>query len=141
MRKSGIEEGKRWLEQAKEDLKWAQRLAEEGGYHIACFLSQQVAEKAIKAFLYSKGETIVIGHSVNSLSQKASQYDKRIVEKGERWSILDGYYIPTRYPNGLPDSIPAKIYNKEIAVKAVELAEDAVNTVRDLIEHGNIGLN
>lgn len=88
MRKSGIEEGKRWLEQAKEDLKWAQRLAEEGGYHIACFLSQQVAEKAIKAFLYAKGETIVIGHSVNLLSQKASQYDKRIGEKGERWSIL-----------------------------------------------------
>ncbi|HHW03582.1 MAG TPA: HEPN domain-containing protein [Thermoanaerobacterales bacterium] len=141
MRKSGIEEGKRWLEQAKEDLKWAQRLAEEGGYHIACFLSQQVAEKAIKAFLYSKGETIVIGHSVNLLSQKASQYNERIGEKCERWSILDGYYIPTRYPNGLPDSIPAKIYNKEIAVKAVELAEDAVNTVVELIEHDDAGLN
>jgi len=32
------EEGKRWLEQAKADLKWARDLAERGGYHIACFL-------------------------------------------------------------------------------------------------------
>jgi HEPN domain-containing protein len=134
LRKSGIEEGKRWLEQAKEDLKWAKMLSEEGGYHIACFLSQQVAEKAIKAFLYSKGETIVIGHSVNSLSQKAGEYDKSMSKKSKIWSILDGYYIPTRYPNGLPDSIPAKIYNKETAVKAVELAEDAVNTVCELIK-------
>lgn len=35
-----------------EDLKWAKDLAERGGYHIACFLSQQVGEKALKAFLY-----------------------------------------------------------------------------------------
>ncbi|MDN5331847.1 MAG: hypothetical protein PWP45_1072 [Tepidanaerobacteraceae bacterium] len=50
MRKSGMEEGKRWLEQAKEDLKWARMLAEQGGYHIACFLAQQVAEKPLKLF-------------------------------------------------------------------------------------------
>ena len=45
MRKSNIEEGRRWLEQAIEDLKWAKDLAERGGYHIACFLAQQVGEK------------------------------------------------------------------------------------------------
>jgi len=41
----------RWLEQASEDLKWAKDLAERGGYHIACFLAQQIGEKALKAFL------------------------------------------------------------------------------------------
>ena len=40
MRKEATEEGKRWLEQAKEDLKWAKDLAERGGHHIACFLAQ-----------------------------------------------------------------------------------------------------
>lgn len=70
MRKSPIEEARRWLDQAREDLKWAHRLAEEGGYHIACFLAQRVAEKAIKAFLYAKGELLVLGHSVNALSER-----------------------------------------------------------------------
>jgi HEPN domain-containing protein len=51
MRKSARDEGQRWLAQAREDLKWARHLAEEGGWHIACFLAQQVAEKALKAFL------------------------------------------------------------------------------------------
>jgi HEPN domain-containing protein len=51
MRKDPIEEGKRWLEQASEDLKWSRDLAKRGGYHISCFLAQQVGEKALKAFL------------------------------------------------------------------------------------------
>ena len=34
MRKSALEEGRRWVEQAKEDLKWAKELARLGGYHL-----------------------------------------------------------------------------------------------------------
>ncbi|KXG77389.1 hypothetical protein AN618_11170 [Fervidicola ferrireducens] len=93
MRRSGMEEGKRWLEQAKEDLKWARMLAEQGGYHIACFLAQQVAEKAIKAFLYAMGETIVPGHSVNVLARKAAQYNEKIEEKCEKWSVRRKLWI------------------------------------------------
>lgn len=54
-------------------------------------------------------------------------------EKAKRWSLLDGYYIPTRYPNGLPDGIPAEVYNEEVAKSAVALAEEAVNYVKGLI--------
>ncbi len=132
MRKPAIEEAGRWFEQAREDLKWAQRIAEEGGYHIACFLAQQVAEKAIKAFLYANGESIVLGHSVNTLCEKAGQYNSGMNEKRSSWAILDGYYIPTRYPNGLPDSIPAKVYNQKAASEAVALASDVVETVAEL---------
>jgi len=35
LRENQIKEGKRWLEQATEDLKWAKDLAKRGGYHIA----------------------------------------------------------------------------------------------------------
>jgi len=62
MRRKPLEEGLRWLRQAQEDLHWAQHLAEQGAYHLACFLAQQVAEKAIKGFLYGQGEEIVLGH-------------------------------------------------------------------------------
>lgn len=134
MRNNSTDEGKRWLSQASEDLRWAIHLAENGAFHLACFLSQQVAEKAIKAFLYACGEEIVFGHSVTRLCADAADYNSRFVEKGKRWNLLDGYYIPTRYPNGLPDGIPSEVYTQEAADSAVKLAEEAVAFVRDLLE-------
>jgi HEPN domain-containing protein len=67
MRGDAREEGRRRLEQAEEDLRWARGLAERGGYHIACFPAQQVGEKALKAPLYARGEEMVLGHSVERL--------------------------------------------------------------------------
>ncbi len=134
MRRSACEEAKRWLDQARDDMKWARSLSEEGGYHIACFLSQQIAEKAIKAFLYAQGEFPVVGHSVAALAEKAGRYNDAIGRRARTWAILDGYYIPTRYPNGLPDSIPSKVYGPEAAVQAVNLAEDVVSTIASILD-------
>lgn len=134
MRENPLNEGKRWLSQATEDLKWARRLAEEGGWHIACFLAQQVTEKALKAFLYSTGEEIVLGHSVSRLCAAAAEYQPEFKEQAKRWSILDGYYVPTRYPNGLPGGIPAEVYTREVAMGAVDLAAEAVSYVGKLLE-------
>ena len=134
MRKEAKEEGKRWLEQAIEDLKWAKDLAERGGYHIACFLSQQVGEKALKAFLYAQGEEIVIGHSVERLCHLAAKYEANFLKKVKKWAILDGYYIPTRYPNGLPDSIPAKVYTSDAAGEAVRLAGEIVDYIKKKVK-------
>ena len=130
MRRSALEEGKRWLEQAEEDLRWAKDLADRGGYHISCFLAQQVGEKALKAFIYAQGEEIVIGHSIERLCRTASRWDSQLNEYVTRWSILDGYYVPTRYPNSLPDSISARVYTQSAAKEAVQLAEEIVIFVR-----------
>ncbi len=135
MRRSPLDEGMRWLLQAREDLKWARHLAEQGGYHIACFLAQQVAEKALKAFLYSRGESIVLGHSVSVLLDRVIAYRKDLAGKRSDWAILDGYYVPTRYPNGLPDGIPALVYNQKVAKEAVEIAAQVVETVDELINN------
>jgi len=130
MRREALDEGRRWIEQAVEDLKWTKDLAERGGYHIACFLAQQVGEKALKAFLYAQGEEIVIGHSIERLCHFASKFDADFLNKVKRWSILDGYYVPTRYPNSLPDSIPARVYTHEAARDAVKLADEIVEFVK-----------
>ena len=134
MRNSALEESERWLSQAAEDLKWTKLLAEQGGWYLACFLSQQVTEKALKAFLYAQGEEIVLGHSVARLCADAVEYNKDFSEKAKRWSLLDGYYIPTRYPSGLPDGIPAEVYTEEAAKSAEALAEEAVNYIKELID-------
>ncbi len=121
------DEGRRWLEQATEDLKWARLLLKEGGFHLVCFLAQQIAEKALKAFLYGQGEEIVIGHSIERLGAHLSQHIPEIKKQIDRWSMLDGYYVTARYPNSLPaGSIPARVYQKDAAQEALQLAEEAV---------------
>jgi HEPN domain-containing protein len=134
MRNESVYEGKRWLAQAEQDLFWAKHLMESGGYYLACFLAQQVAEKAIKAFLYAQGEEMVFGHSVERLCATAALTNPEFAEKSRSWRILDGFYIPTRYPNGLPDGIPANIYNEETARTAINLADEVVNWIKSIIE-------
>lgn len=90
--------------------------------------TQQVAEKALKAFLYASGEQLVLGNSVDDLLRRAVKYDGSLAEKRE-WASLDGYYIPTRYPNGLPDGIPAHVYTPRLARDAVSLATDVVESI------------
>lgn len=134
MRNQPIEEGRRWLRQAQVDLRWTGHLAEQGAYHLACFLAQQVTEKALKAFLYAQGEEIVLGHSVERLCAAAAAYEPEFRIRARSWSLLDGYYIPTRYPNGLPDGIPADVYTAQAADDAVRLATEAVAFVGERLE-------
>lgn len=136
MRESPKSEGQRWLEQAQMDLKWARHLNDEGAYYLVCFLAQQVAEKALKAFLYAQGEELVVGHSVRQLCQRAAAYDTRFQAGLNEWAILDSFYIPTRYPNGLPDDIPARVYSQTAAASALSLAEEVVAAVESWFSGG-----
>jgi HEPN domain-containing protein len=129
MRATPREEGERWLQQARIDLKWALHLHQHGAAYLACFLAQQVAEKALKAFLYAQGEEVVIGHSVRQLAARAAAADGRFAAHLDAWAVLDSFYIPTRYPNGLPGDIPAQVYNRETAAGALSLADQVVTAV------------
>jgi HEPN domain-containing protein len=79
------------------------------------------------------------GHSVARLCARATRYQPEFAEKARRWSLLDGYYIPTRYPNGLSDGIPAEVYTEDAALGAVALAEEAVIWVEQLLEQSRVG--
>lgn len=126
-------EAMRWLEQAEADRKGAQLLFDGGSYHLACFVGQQIAEKALKAFIYGQGEDFVVGHSVEALCRWAAEFDPDFQKLREHIAPLDAYYIPTRYPNGLPDSIPAKIYTRPVAKEVLKMADKALDLVRKKI--------
>lgn len=49
------------------------------------------------------------------MSQAKNRY------QAERW-LLDKYYIPTRYPNGLPDLTPGQVYREEDARRGLDAA-------------------
>ena len=89
-----------------------------------------MAEKALKAFLYAQGEELVVDHSVEALCRWAAEFDDAFQELRELVAPLDGYYIPTRYPNGLPDSIPARVYTRPIATEVLHLTDTVLALVR-----------
>ena len=127
-------EAKRWIEQAKEDLYSAKILFDAQRYYLVCFLAQQIVEKALKSVIYFNKEDFVLGHSVRKLVEWASKFDKRFEDLINKISILDSYYIPTRYPNGLPDGIPAEIFNRDAAESAFKLAESTVKIITDYLD-------
>jgi HEPN domain-containing protein len=47
-----------------------------------------------------------------------------------RRELSHGYYIPTRYPNGLPDSIPARVYSRKAAEGMLDMADRVLALVR-----------
>jgi HEPN domain-containing protein len=126
----------RWLEQAEADRRGAQLLFDGASYHLACFVSQQVAEKALKAFIYAQGEELVIGHSVEALSRWAAEFDDDFEVIHEDVAPLDAYYIATRYPNSLPDSIPARVYTRRVAKETLRMADQVLFVVQRKLRGG-----
>lgn len=78
----------------------------------------------------------MLGHSVERLCHQAAQWEPSFGELVKRWAILDGFYVATRYPNSLPDSIPARVYTQDAAREAVGLASEIVDFVGKLINRG-----
>lgn len=128
---NNLAHGQRWLIQAQHDLNAADLNRREGFPEIACFLAQQSAEKALKAFLYAQGERHVIGHATHRLVQECAEYKIAFADLLDICRQLDQYYIPTRYPNGLPDGTPHDVYTSAQATQATELARLVVQLVAE----------
>ena len=128
-------EAERWLSEALWDLETAEILLRAERYNAASFYAQQAAEKAAKALLYSINEA-PWGHSVRVLLQRYFEatgiHEERLLVNARE---LDRHYIPSRYPNALPDGTPHEAYDKETAERAVKAArqivEFAVNRVME----------
>ena len=134
MRPDPREEGKRWLQQAQQDIDDAQYNQAGERYHLTCFLAQQAGEKALKGYLYAQGVERVWGHSVADLARQAAEYDARFEILIVVGGGLDRHYIPTRYPNGLPGGIPAEAFDAEDAEKALRQAQHVIRQVAEMLE-------
>jgi len=134
MKPDPIEEGKRWLRQAQQDIDDAQYNRAGRRYHLTCFLTQQAAEKALKAYLYAQGEAMVWGHSVADLARQAAAYDGSFEALIGAGGGLDRHYIPTRYPNGLPGGIPAEAFDADDADKALGRAQRIIERIEETFE-------
>lgn len=125
-------EARRWRDQATDDLRYAQYSAN-GGFHAqACFVAQQVAEKALKAIHYSRGARAVLGHSVVALLDALQPPSPELVALRSQAVDLDLFYIPTRYPNGLVAGTPSRAFGQAQSTHAISAAE-AILTAADKV--------
>lgn len=115
-----------WINQARRDLEVAGRLAGDGSFEWACFVSQQAAEKAVKAVL-QKLNAVAWGHSVHQLIQVVSQHKAVEPDLVKCAARLDRYYVPTRYPDSFGSGSPYEHF-------AEADAEDAILCGRRVLE-------
>ena len=117
-------EALRWLRQAENDLLYARLGLREGFSAQVCFLCQQIAEKALKSVHYGKlAKRIVYGHSLVELAQELGVGS----DLHRDLALLDQYYIPTRYPNGLPGGAPYEVYSPAQAEAAVAICDRVIS--------------
>lgn len=129
------EDALRWLEQAEHNLEVAENNLRAQFYSDACYMAEQTAQIALKAFIIYHKKRLIWEHSIQELSTICSQYDKDFEKFIEFGKILDRYYIPTRYPDALArPAVPYKTYIEKDAKDALELAKEIIKNVKKKIK-------
>ena len=130
------QEALRWLRAARDDLKTAVILRDAAQHAHSCFHAQQAAEKALKSMLYFHDRD-PWGHSAAKLLDNLRTEGLLSVPKDptlhDHALVLDRFYVPTRYPNGLPDLSPDEAYSGADSAMAVGYAGEFISLADDAL--------
>lgn len=94
-----------WLRKAHEDELNAGSLLKhrDGAASGVCFLSHQMAEKYLKAYLVAKQNRFPKIHPLDRLVEFCAEHDPMFFALGATAAQLDPYYTPARYPADIPE--------------------------------------
>ncbi len=121
---------KDWLRQAERDLEQAEDSMRAGRHEWACFAAHQAAEKAVKSLHLYFGQE-AWGHVIaRLLRQLPASVDvpPTLIDKAR---VLDGHYIPPRYPNSHAEGPPFEHYGPLQSEEAIRYAREILAFVRD----------
>ena len=119
-----------WLAQSRRDLEQAEDSQRAGRHEWACFAAQQAAKKAVKALHLAWGQEAwghVVARLLRALPRDIAVGDE-LVDKGR---VLDGFYIPARYPNGFPEGAPFEHFGPLQSDEAIGYAREIIDFARD----------
>ena len=126
-----------WLHQAQADLELAAVSASAGHHEWACFACHQAVEKALKALHLRHGQQVWghgLGRSCRDLPPPvAVDLAAAVNDLEDRLRILDALYIPTRYPDSLPDGSPSDHFGRL-------QSDDAQNHARSIVDAITVAL-
>jgi len=122
-----------WLSQANQDLAMADVSAGHGHHEWACFAAHQAVEKALKGLHLFHGQQ-AWGHGLGRLFRDLpdglqERMEADVPELVERLRILDALYIPTRYPDSLPDGAPSDHFGHLQSRDALSHARSLVDAI------------
>ena len=129
------EDALRWFAQAEADLRAAVGSRQAGSHEWACFQAQQAGEKALKSFWFVH-QYDPWGHSLVKLIDQypVADVDAHVLQPLlSHARRLDKLYIPTRYPNGLPELSPFQIYDSDDAEQALTSGAVILQAVKDFL--------
>ena len=123
-----------WFAFAKDDLKMAEAALREKIYNQVCFHSQQGVEKTLKGFLKTKVRSVPKTHFLDELLNLCIEIDRGFQTLREKCSILDDYYIPTRYPDALPGMLPEGLPQVKDATEALFFLREIMKFVTERLK-------
>lgn len=119
-----------WFDRADDDLKFAEVGLREGFYAQVCFLSQQGIEKCLKGALIAQGKNYPQSHNLRDLARNV---DGIPFEKWrEDLTIIDGYYVPARYPDAMAGTKATGTPTRKEAHNALSFAHIVFETIISL---------
>lgn len=118
---------KKWFQKALDDELNAKSILthRDGTPSMVCFVSQQMAEKYLKAFLVYKSKSFPKIHDLLSLASILLNFlsKNELGEIKESLILLNRYYSETRYPGDFP----------EFTWKDAEEAFAAANKIKEFV--------
>jgi HEPN domain-containing protein len=123
-----------WLKQAQQDLRYARAALEDDFFAWVCFVCQQCAEKALKAFLVDKMGSIQKTHRLLALVEQCEKIDPLFSALRPKLDVLNQYYAPTRYADLHGSIAPYEQYTREMAEEAIGFAQDVLDCARGSLE-------
>jgi HEPN domain-containing protein len=117
-----------------EDLRMGELALEETLYNQVCFHAHQAAEKALKALIAYGGSNPPRTHSLTDLLTVGERLEPTLAGLDERLDSLETYYIPARYPDAPPGSLPEGLPGREDAREALVTAREVSDLVRQKVE-------
>ena len=121
-----------WLEAATQDLNHASSARKLGFFSHACFSCQQAAEKALKAYLFARRQSLTRTHDLVKLLSCCIPFDESFEDLREACTTLNEYYTDTRYPDTLRFGAS---FSQEKADNAIACAESAIRFIHPRIKN------
>ena len=125
------ESARRWLAFADEDLQMAELAFGNSLWNQVCFHSHQCAEKSLKALVAERGGSPPRTHRLTDLLTvlEATAFD----ELADELRSLEGFYIPTRYPDALPGTLLEALPGEQEAQEALTAARSVSDAIRGML--------
>jgi HEPN domain-containing protein len=123
----------RWMRTAEEHLRVAQHDGDGGFFSAAVLQAEQATQWALKALLHGVGRPQEArGHGLLSLAEACARWAGLSLGEEDRQALarLARDYLPTRYPDALPEGTPMGHYGHADAEQARVTAIRIVEAVR-----------